>query len=222
MKKDRKKLERKFRNYSPIVQISKVYKLLIKRRSKKILHKQWENLFVSYMEKKLVFCPLTYSSFPYFSYNLKLSLISNYIGLAKIMDCLSTTKKTSFFLQTCAKTQVKEIEIEKKLTSRMKVDSLFLRWIKHLLLYKFTHSIQYSIFFCSQRVFPFLQNKLSINQSSDFLFLKTNDLLILKFIKTQIDQWSNNISEWNQPITSNWETNRLNFHLKKEKHLKIK
>lgn len=149
--------------------------------------------------------------------------IFNYLILAKLLDLLGSVRITLYNrIRTLIKIYTKFLELEKLFQIKVSKKSLFLCWISYLLieqLYKFLKKTN-AFLGKSKLISPLSplwekKNKLEIQNNGNFLSVKCQDFLILKWYQNKIQTWSYQVFVPSKEIISNHNYNKIlvNSHI---------
>lgn len=121
---------------------------------------------------------------------------SNYFILAKIVDLLGVKHSVQNRLRQLIKINTKYLELEKLFQIKVFKDTFFLYWISYLLIDQIYQFIKMNSLFLYQAKFisPFgpvwgKKNKIEIQNNGNFLFLKCQDFIMLKWYQNKIHTW---------------------------------
>jgi hypothetical protein len=121
----------------------------------------------------------------------------NYLILAKLLDLLGNIQTVYTRVRQLIKINTKLLALEKLFQIKVSKNSLFLWWISYLLIdqtYQFLKKT--SAFLCKSKLISPLgplwekKNKLEIQNTGNFLSIKCQDFLILKWYQNKIQTWS--------------------------------
>ena len=121
---------------------------------------------------------------------------SNYFVLAKLGDLIGNTQNLQNRVRKLIKIHTKYLELEKLFQIKVAKKSLFLCWISYLLIEQIYQFIKMTnSFLCKFQLISSLgpvwekKKKLEIQNNGNFLFLKCQDFLILKWYQNKIHAW---------------------------------
>lgn len=146
----------------------------------------------------------------------KRNLSFNYLILAKLLDLLGNIQTLHNRVRQLIKIDTKFLELEKLFQIKVSKNSLFLWWISYLLIeqiYQFLKKT--SAFLCKSKLISPLgpiwgkKNKLEIQNNGNFLSIKCQDFLILKWYQNKIQTWSYQVVVPTKEILFNQNYNKI-------------
>ena len=140
----------------------------------------------------------------------------NYLILAKLLDLLGNIQTLYNRIRQLIKIDTKFLELEKLFQIKISKNSLFFCWISYVVIeqiYQFLKKT--SAFLCKSKLFSPLsplwekKNKLEIQNNGNFLSIKCQDSLILKWYQNKLQIWSYQVLVPSKEIIFNQNSNKI-------------
>jgi hypothetical protein len=151
-----------------------------------------------------------------FSFKKEKSCHFNYLILAQLLDLLGNIQTLHNKVRQLIKIDTKFLDLEKIFQIKVSKNSLFLWWISYLLIeqiYQFLKKTS-AFLYKSKLISPLgplwgKKNKLEIQNNGNFLSIKCQDFLILKWYQNKIQTWSYQVLVPSKEILFNQNYNKI-------------